>query len=263
MPHTISSRHSRKATSLACRDHTALVASTIPGGNYANNLERQRLRRLSKVEEVDARKEIVARFQSALILAWELAETDSLLARELAKCREDSGLGRAPSERGDDHHGPVLSPTSLASSFSQDGQEYEEWNGFSDGECGDYSDVEPIPNPPIPGTAAPSIEALHAEVNAFAKANGFGVVRRNGTGSQIRKTRYVFECDRYGQPRPSRGSGLRQRRSRKCGCKWKVIAEALEGNNYMWTLRALPDPEHGRHNHERSISLSAHPVHGG
>ncbi|KAM4061687.1 MULE transposase [Hirsutella rhossiliensis] len=188
MRYTISSRHGQKATSLACQDHTArgvdepwwklrqsqiFLDDSFRGGGArrlfttgipdADKLERQRLRCLLRVEEVDARKQVVARFQPALTLAWELAETDSLLARELAKCREASGPRQAIWERGDDCHGRIASPTPLVSSLSQDGQEYEEWNGFSDAECGDYSDVEPIPNPQIPGTAAPSIEALHAE----------------------------------------------------------------------------------------------------
>jgi hypothetical protein len=58
-----------------------------------------------------------------------------------------------------------------------------------------------------------------------------------------------------------RGAGLRKKRSRKCGCKWKVIGEALEQNGYMWTLREFADPEHSQHNHRRSLSLSAHPIH--
>ncbi|RYC78170.1 hypothetical protein BFJ63_vAg18956 [Fusarium oxysporum f. sp. narcissi] len=71
--------------------------------------------------------------------------------------------------------------------------------------------------------------------------------------------RYSFQCDRYGEPRPSRGTGLRQRKSRKCGCKWMVIAEALEEGE--WLLRQHPNPEHSQHNHGRSIRPSAHPSH--
>ncbi|KAM4061290.1 hypothetical protein HRG_013041 [Hirsutella rhossiliensis] len=37
MRYTISSPHGQKATSLACQDHTALVASTSPGGNYVSH----------------------------------------------------------------------------------------------------------------------------------------------------------------------------------------------------------------------------------
>ena len=29
----------------------------------------------------------------------------------------------------------------------------------------------------------------------------------------------------------------------------------------MWTLRAFADPQHSQHNHDRSMSLSAHPIH--
>ncbi|OAQ60413.1 transposase [Purpureocillium lilacinum] len=142
-----------------------------------------------------------------------------------------------------------------------DSKEDDEWNGFSDTESSSHDASTPIPNPSIPGHAAFSIDDLQSHVNKFAKEHGFGVVRHNGSGSRKRKTRYVFQCDRYGMPRPSKGTGLRQKRSRKCGCKWKVIAEALEQNEYMWTLRNFANPQHSQHNHNRSISLAAHPIH--
>ncbi|KJZ68074.1 hypothetical protein HIM_12537 [Hirsutella minnesotensis 3608] len=145
-------------------------------------------------------------------------------------------------------------PTSPSPPPSQQQEEHEEWDGLSD--TGSSSQVAslPIPSPPIPGPAMVSVDALQSHVNEFAKENGFGVVRHNGSGSQARKTRYVFQCDRYGEPRTARGAGLRQRRSRKCGCKWKVIAEALERNDYTWTLRAFADPQHSQHNHDRTTS---------
>ncbi|UNI16668.1 hypothetical protein JDV02_010847 [Purpureocillium takamizusanense] len=59
----------------------------------------------------------------------------------------------------------------------------------------------------------------------------------------------------------ARGAGLRQRRSRKCGYKWKVIAKSLRRNDYRWTLRAFADPQYIQHNHDRTMSLSAHTVH--
>ncbi|KAJ3455672.1 hypothetical protein MRS44_017154 [Fusarium solani] len=76
---------------------------------------------------------------------------------------------------------------------------------------------DPIPNPPIPGDAAPSAEVLFNWVNAFAKAHGFGIVRRNAYSYKGRKIRYSFQCDRFGEPRPPEGVGIRQRKSRKCG----------------------------------------------
>lgn len=118
---------------------------------------------------------------------------------------------------------------------------------------------DPIPNPPIPGDPAPSAEALFNSVNAFAKDHGFGIVRRNAYSYKGRRIRFSFQCDRFGQPRATRGAGLRQRKSRKCGCKWMVIAEALEDGK--WLLRQHPSPEHSQHNHRRSIKPSAHPSH--
>ncbi|KAG7423436.1 PKS-NRPS hybrid synthetase [Fusarium oxysporum f. sp. raphani] len=117
----------------------------------------------------------------------------------------------------------------------------------------------PIPNPPIPGDPAPSAEALFDLVNLFAKENGFGIVRRNAYSYKGRRIRYSLQCDRFGQPGASKGAGLRQRKSRKCGCKWMVIAEALEEGK--WLLRQHPNLEHSQHNHGPSITSSAHPSH--
>jgi hypothetical protein len=51
------------------------------------------------------------------------------------------------------------------------------------------------------------------------------------------------------------------RKSRKYGCKWKIIAEALASNKFHWTLRAFANPQHSRHNHEPNTTPSAHPIH--
>ncbi|KAM9875442.1 hypothetical protein VDGL01_10504 [Verticillium dahliae] len=103
--------------------------------------------------------------------------------------------------------------------------------------------LETIPHPPIPGDPFPTFEALIESANAFAKANGFGVTKYNGYSYKGRRIRYTLRCDRFGDPKPSRGAGLRQRKSRKCGCKWMVIAEALEEGR--WLLREHANPEHG------------------
>ncbi|RKK11850.1 hypothetical protein BFJ65_g13726 [Fusarium oxysporum f. sp. cepae] len=116
-----------------------------------------------------------------------------------------------------------------------------------------------IPNPPIPGDIFPTIETLFESVNTFAKANGFGITRYNGYSYKGRKIQYSLRCDRYRDPRPNRGAGLRQRKSRKCGYKWMVIVEALEEGK--WVLRQHSNPEHSQHNHGRSIRPSAHPSH--
>lgn len=116
-----------------------------------------------------------------------------------------------------------------------------------------------IPNPLVPGDLKPSIDALFTEVNNFAKVYGFGIVKRQGYKQGGQYVRYTLECDRYGQPRASEGAGLRQRSSRKCGCKWKLIAESLQDG--QWQLRSLADPVHSRHNHPPSTNPSAHPSH--
>ncbi|KJK84928.1 hypothetical protein H633G_11250 [Metarhizium anisopliae BRIP 53284] len=118
---------------------------------------------------------------------------------------------------------------------------------------------EPIPNPTIPGNPAPSAEALFSLVNKFAKENGFGIVRRNAYSYKGRRVRYSFQCDRFGQPGAPKGAGIRKRKSRKCGCQWMVIAEAVKEGR--WLLRHHENPEHSQHNHDRSITSSAHPSH--
>ncbi|KAG7424991.1 PKS-NRPS hybrid synthetase [Fusarium oxysporum f. sp. raphani] len=89
----------------------------------------------------------------------------------------------------------------------------------------------PIPNPPIPGDPAPSAEALFDLVNLFAKENGFGIVRRNAYSYKGRRIRYSLQCDRFGQPGASKGAGLRQRKSRKCGCKWMKWAKKRKSSS--------------------------------
>jgi hypothetical protein len=116
-----------------------------------------------------------------------------------------------------------------------------------------------IPNPPIPGDPVTSAEALFDRVNLFAKEHGFGIVRRNKYAYKGRVIRYSFQCDLFGDPRPSESSGLRQKKSRKCGCKWQVIAEAREEGK--WLLRQHPKPEHHIHNHPPSETPSVHPSH--
>ena len=229
-----------------------LFKSVIPG---PDKLERQRMREKAEHRDSEDGTGRKACFQSALEFALDQAKVDSMLALELAKHCSRLDSPQVATE--------ILGAPTVPLSSSSDcqHQEDDEWNGFSDTESSSHDASTPIPNPSIPGHVAFSIDELQSHVNKFAKEHGFGVVRHNGSGSRKRKTRYVFQCDRYGMPRPSKGTGLRQKRSRKCGCKWKVIAEALEQNEYMWTLRNFANPQHSQHNHNRSISLAAHPIH--
>ncbi|RKK18956.1 hypothetical protein BFJ67_g17679, partial [Fusarium oxysporum f. sp. cepae] len=86
-------------------------------------------------------------------------------------------------------------------------------------------------------------------------------IKAHGMIRPGQRSRYVLQCDRYGAPRPGRGAGLRKRKSRKSGCLWKIIADALPENGFQWTLRHFPDAEHRHHNHNPSTDAAAHPVH--
>ena len=121
--------------------------------------------------------------------------------------------------------------------------------------------AESITKSPIPGDPAPSLDAVFARVNNFAKSNGFGVAKAHGMVRPGRWSRCVFQCDRYGTPRSERGAGLRKRKSLKSGCMWKIVGEALPKNGFQWTLRHFPKMEHRRHNHTSSAGAAAHPVH--
>ncbi|KAK4076848.1 hypothetical protein Purlil1_12556 [Purpureocillium lilacinum] len=83
---------------------------------------------------------------------------------------------------------------------------------------------EMVLNPPVPGDIAPAAEVLFDCLNTFAKAHGFGIVRRHAFSYEGRKVRYTFQCDRFGESRPARGAGFRQRKSRKCGSSTTMSA---------------------------------------
>ncbi|KJZ69596.1 hypothetical protein HIM_11010 [Hirsutella minnesotensis 3608] len=153
-------------------------------------------------------------FQSALQIVREVIGTDRRLTLDLVQSyervrqwREKWGYPSLPAGSPSQERPPttVSSPDRSSSSIP-----------------------DTIPNPTDPGEAETSAEALYDRVNAFAKNNGFGIVRRNAYSYKGRKVRYTFQCDRFGEPGPPQGTGLRRRKSRKCGCKWMVIAEALE-----------------------------------
>ena len=76
------------------------------------------------------------------------------------------------------------------------------------------------------------------------KENGFGITRRNGYLCNGKKRSGIFTCvidwGTHG-PRPSEGTWLRQRKSRTCGCQWKVIAESV--GKHQWLLRQHQSPE--------------------
>ncbi len=207
-------------------------------------------------------------FKSALKLAREVIGEGKTLTTELARSyervrqwRERWGWSPLTSDAYESPppYSPPRVPRSRLSTPSPEASPTPQLAGHSPSQQSSSPTPDPIPNPLIPGDPAPSAEVLFDTVNAFAKAHGFGVVRRNGHSHKGRKIRYSFQCDRFGQPRAAEGAGIRQRRSRKCGCRWMVIAEAKEEGK--WLLREHANPEHSQHNHGRSIGPSAHPSH--
>ncbi|OWT43046.1 transposase [Pochonia chlamydosporia 170] len=201
---------------------------------------------------------------TALGLARQLAGADRHLASALSlshgkertwanerhRLQEEAGVSQLA--RGPDQ---IPLPPNVPSQVDVPSEQHD----LSDASSGSQTDE--IPNPPIPGNPAPSVDSLLTQVNHFAKAHGFGAVKANGMVRPGQRSRYIFQCDRYGTPRPGRGAGLRKRKSRKLGCLWKIIAEALPQNNFQWTLRHFPELQHHQHNHRRSADAAAHPVH--
>lgn len=193
-----------------------------------------------------------AEFHSALKLVREVVGTDRRLTLELARSYE------RVSERRERWGCSPLSSDTLESPPPYSPPQDTHSPNLASPPSPDHSSSpipDPMPNPLIPGDPAPSAEILFDWVNTFAKAHGFGIVRRNAYSYKGRKIRYSFQCDRFGEPAPTKGVWIRQRKSRKCGCKWMVIAEALEDGK--WLLRQHSNPEH----HGRSIGPSAHPSH--
>lgn len=209
-----------------------------------------------------------AEFESALTIIRQVVGEGRPLTTDVAQSyeqlrewRERSGL--SPLESAEYESPPPYSPYS-PSQQPQHRTPTREYTQHSPGsavsQAHSLSPVpDAIPNPPIPGDPVPTAEALFESVNRFAKENGFGIVRRNAYSYKGRKVRYTILCDRFGQTGPSKGVGMRQRKSRKCGCKWMVIAEALEEGR--WVLRQHHDLEHSQHNHRASLRPSAHPSH--
>jgi hypothetical protein len=195
---------------------------------------------------------------TALWLARQLQSTDRDLASALALARERD-LAWAEEQR-QKRRGPTTPPQPATSPDRSAQDEEHEQHGLSDASSGSVA-LETIPNPQIPGPPEPSVDALFTRVNEFAKTHGFGVTKANGVVRPGQRSRYVFQCDRYGVSRPGRGAGLRKRKSRKSGCLWKIVAETLPENNFQWTLQHFPNTQHHQHNHRPSTDAAAHPVH--
>ncbi|RKK35520.1 hypothetical protein BFJ67_g13245 [Fusarium oxysporum f. sp. cepae] len=165
---------------------------------------------------------------TALGLARQLVKTDRHLASALALAHERdlawAEQRRQMQEGRATFSQPVTSPVqvSLLPNVSAPGEEQCEQHDLSDASSRSNA-VETIPNPPIPGDPAPSVDALFARVNRFAKTRGFGVIKAHGMIRPGQRSRYVLQCDRYGAPRPGRGAGLRKRKSRKSGAYGRLL----------------------------------------
>ncbi|ORY70171.1 uncharacterized protein BCR38DRAFT_334384, partial [Pseudomassariella vexata] len=179
-----------------------------------------------------------AQFANALQLVREVVGTERRLTLEFAQSYERvrqwrERWGYSPL-RSDEYRSPppysllrcspapVISISSSPASFSPD------------------SDA--IPNPPITDEPEPTLDALFKRVNTFAKANGFGIARCSTYSYKGRKIRCSIRCDRFGDPEPTKGTGAKQRKSRKCGCQWMLMAEAIEEGK--WLLRHYPNHQH-------------------
>ncbi|KAH7012543.1 uncharacterized protein B0I36DRAFT_231757, partial [Microdochium trichocladiopsis] len=118
-------------------------------------------------------------------LARQLRETDRHLASALALAHERD-LAWAEQRRQTQRGRATLSPpaaspaqVSLLPDVPAQGEEQREQHGLSDASSRSNA-VGIIQNPPIPGDPAPSVEALLARVNSFAKTHGFGVIKAHG-----------------------------------------------------------------------------------
>ena len=139
-------------------------------------------------------------FRSALDFAQEQAKVDDLLALELAQYCPTLATHQVALGGQHTTSEAVLSPSPSAlpppppPPSTRQQEEYEEWDGLSDtGSSGQGASMR-IPNPPIPGPATVSVDALQSHVNEFAKENGCGVVRRNGSGSRARRPDTCFNA---------------------------------------------------------------------
>ena len=199
-----------------------------------------------------------ANFESAMRLVRRVIGENRQLTRDVAmlyeyvrEWREAWGWSPLPSEEYESPppYSPPRSPSTLGLSLT--------------GEAPVRQSPSPSPtqisNPPTPGEPFPSIEALIISTTQFAKENGFGIAKHSSYSYKGRQIRCSLRCDRFGDAKPSRGASLRQRQTRKCGCEWMIIAEALEEGK--WLLRRHADAKHSQHNHGPSIKSSAHPSH--
>ncbi|KAH7169480.1 hypothetical protein DER46DRAFT_553972, partial [Fusarium sp. MPI-SDFR-AT-0072] len=135
-----------------------------------------------------------AKFKSALQLVTDVIGTERRLTRESLEAAERVRQWREQWGYSSLSPGQSISPPPYSPPRKAQHTNTRLLSSPRDIELQDQtldSSPEPtqIPNPPIPGTAAPSVDVLFKEVNSFAKAHGFGIVKYNGYTYKGRKIR--------------------------------------------------------------------------
>jgi hypothetical protein len=177
-------------------------------------------------------------------------------AAHLQAAEDDDFAGFSDDERvphhEEDHHNEPRAP-GAPSQLGSDSQDPED-------SADDTLGMDPIPEARyLRFGPTDTIQELKTEFNEWARTHGFAVIRANGRNKQDGVyTRYDLRCDRYGLPRPSRSTGLRQTATRKCGCQFRATAANSEEG---WILHRHSDEASRGHNHGQSIHASAHPQH--
>lgn len=105
-----------------------------------------------------------------------------------------------------------------------------------------------------------SRDALHAAINAWTGPRGYAFVTGKSKKTESGRRIVFFSCDRGGTPPKVSDTRQRSTTTRRTGCQFSVLAkEALDKTR--WHLTHRPSSMFAHHNHEPSISMSAHPVH--
>src|SRR6266566_8583998 len=109
----------------------------------------------------------------------------------------------------------------------------------------------------LAGPAFESIDALMTALNDWARNNGLGFTKTQGSNkSGDQYTRYQIRCDRGGG-RPSTAN-TRSVTTPKTGCTWQAVATAPKHTDKGWLIDKIDKP---MHNHPPSSIAANHKVH--
>ncbi len=109
----------------------------------------------------------------------------------------------------------------------------------------------------LAGPAFESIDALMTAFNDWARNNGLGFTKTQGSNkSGDQYTRYQIRCDRGGG-RPSTAN-TRSVTTPKTGCAWQAVATALRRIGRGWLIDRIDKPVY---NHPPSSTAASHKVH--